>query len=122
MRLCLSRGLLGLCLSFPCLAGDTSWTTPDTLWELAYVSVAAMDCSQSRQIENGGRYEQDPVLPRHPSARTITQLTLLNVAAHATISWVLPSPWRRRFQVISFSIEAGVVSSNYIHAGLKVKF
>ena len=115
-------GLLALCLALPCRAGDRSpWTTQDTLWELGYAATVAMDCSQSRQIENGG-YERNPLLPRHPSAKTITQLCVLNVIAHVGISYVLKTPWRRRFQVATVVIEAGVVADNYYRAGVKLKF
>ncbi|MGA2079232.1 MAG: hypothetical protein ABSH53_01255 [Holophaga sp.] len=43
------------------------WTRTDSLWELAYASVVAMDCTQSMQITPSGRYERNPVLPKHPS-------------------------------------------------------
>ena len=122
MTIRLARGALALCLALPCLAGAEPWTLRDTAWELSYVAVVAMDCSQSRQIENGGRYERNPMLPRHPSARTILQLGILNVTAHATVSYLLPAPWRRRFQMVSVGIEAGVVSDNYFRAGVKLKF
>ncbi len=123
MKMRLAGALAALCLCMPCLASDTNpWTTQDTLWELSYAAVVAMDCSQSRQIEGSGRYERNPLLPRHPSARTITRLCILNVAAHATISYVLPRPWRRRFQVVSVVVETGVVADNYCRAGIKVKF
>ncbi|BDU75801.1 hypothetical protein [Mesoterricola sediminis] len=122
MRLRLARGLLLLCLAAPCSAARDPWTRQDTLWELSYVAVVAMDCSQSRQIEDGGRYERNPLLPRHPSARQITQLCLLNAAAHAGISYALPRPWRRRFQTVTIALEAAVVTDNYVRAGLRVKF
>jgi len=122
MRIRLSRGLLALCLALPCSAAREPWTLQDTLWELSYDAVLAMDCSQSRQIEGSDRYERNPLLPRHPSAKTITQLCILNAVAHAGISYVLPKPWRRRFQVVTVVIEAGVVSDNYIRAGVRVKF
>ena len=117
----LTWGLAALCLGMPCRAADP-WSKSDTAWELSYVAMVAMDCSQSRQIEDGNRYERNPLLPRHPSARTITQLCILNVVAHAAISYVLPRPWRRRFQVVSVVLEAGVVADNYYRAGIKVKF
>ena len=122
MTIRLARGALALCLALPCFAGPDPWTIRDTAWELSYVATVAMDCSQSRQIENGGRYERNPMLPRHPSARTILQLGILNVTAHATVSYLLPAPWRRRFQMVSVGIEAGVVSDNYFRAGVKLKF
>lgn len=116
-------GLAALCLCMPCRAADRApWTAADTAWELSYVAAVAMDCSQSRQIEDGNRYERNPLLPRHPSARTITQLCVLNVVAHATLSWALPRPWRRRFQVASVVLEVAVVADNYYRAGVRVKF
>jgi len=117
----LTWGLAALGLAMPTQAADP-WSKADTAWELSYVAMVAMDCSQSRQIEDGGRYERNPLLPRHPSAKTITQLCILNVVAHAAISYALPRPWRRRFQTVTFVLEAGVVADNYYRAGVKVKF
>lgn len=113
--------LLCLCLA-PTLSARDPWTRRDTLWELAYVAAVAMDVSQSRQIEDGGRFERNPFLPRHPSAAAITNLGILNVAAHAGISWLLPSPWRRRWQAVTVAVEVFVVADNHIRAGVRVNF
>jgi len=114
--------LLCLCLASAPMAARDPWTTRDTLWELAYVAAVAMDVSQSRQIEDGGRYERNPLLPRYPSARTITNLGILNVAANPGISYLLPSPWRRRWQAATVVVELAVVADNHIRAGVRVKF
>ena len=122
MTLRLARGLLALCLALPLAAEGAPWTREDTLWELSYVAVVAMDCSQSRQIQSTGREERNPLLPRHPSSKTIAQLSILNVAAHAGISLMLNRKWRGRFQKVSVAIEAAVVADNYFRAGVRLNF
>lgn len=98
------------------------WTHEDTLWEIAYVTVVAMDCSQSCQFQQLGRYERNPFLPRHPNARTMRMICLGSVAGQAAISVVLPATWRRPWQVTTVSLEVAAVADNYFRAGLSIKF
>lgn len=118
----LAPGLVALCLALPAAAEGAPWTKQDTLWELSYAAVVAMDCSQSRQIQSTGREERNPLLPRHPSSKTIAQLSILNVAAHVGISTLLNRTWRVRFQRVSVAIEATVVADNYFRAGVRLNF
>jgi hypothetical protein len=103
-------------------AAPDPWTRTDTLWEAAFAAVVAMDCGQSVQIDPTGRYERNPVLPRHPDPRTVRMICLGSVAGHVIVSRVLPVPWRRRFQAATVALEVAAVSSNYFYAGLSIKF
>jgi len=98
------------------------WTRDDTLWEIGYVAVVAMDCSQSCQFQQLGRYERNPFLPRHPNARTMRMICLGSVVGQAGISYVLPAKWRRPWQAATVSLEVAAVADNYFQAGLSIKF
>jgi len=98
------------------------WTHEDTLWEIGYVTVVAMDCSQSCQITELGRYERNPFLTRHPNRRTMCWICVGSVVGQATISYVLPVKWRRHWQVATVSLEVAAVADNYFRAGLSIKF
>ena len=98
------------------------WSTADTLWEVAYASVVAVDCTQSVQITPSGRYERNPFLPKHPSANTFKFVCTASVVGHVAISYCLPVKWRRDWQVITFFAEGASVTSNYFYAGLAIKF
>jgi len=115
---------LALALALPVTAADSPWTTRDTLWESAFMAVLALDCSQSRKIENPGNpvFEADRLLPAKPRARTILGMSAATALGHAGISCLLPSPWRRRWQVVTLSVEAWVVEDNYFRVGMKFSF
>lgn len=98
------------------------WTRTDTLWELGFLAVVAMDCGQSTQLNELGRYERNPLLPRHPTPTTMRMICLGSVIGHLAVSYCLPSPWRRRFQAVTLVLEAAAVTDNYYRAGLRIRF
>ena len=98
------------------------WTRTDTYWELGYLAVVAMDCGQSCQINELGRYERNPFLPRQPNPRTVRMIYLGSVVGQAAIAYVLPVKWRRAWQVTTVTLEVAAVSDNYFRAGLSIKF
>jgi len=98
------------------------WTRADTWWEVAFATVVAMDCRQSVHLEEDGRYERNPVLPRHPDARTIRMICLGSVVGHLAVSLALPARARRRWQAVTLVLEAATVTDNYFRAGLRIRF
>jgi hypothetical protein len=98
------------------------WTATDTWWEVAFATVVALDCSQSVQIKPLGRYERNPLLPRHPSPGTMELICLGSVLGHTGVSYCLPVKWRRDFQVVTVFLETATVTDNYFRAGLSIKF
>jgi len=114
---------LGLSLSVTARAFTPEpWTRTDTLWELAYASAVAADCTQSMQITPSGRYERNPVLPKHPSPNTFKFICAASVAGHFAISYCLPVKFRRDWQVVTVFLETAAVTDNYFRAGLSIKF
>jgi hypothetical protein len=103
------------------LAG-APWTREDTWWEVSYAALVAMDCGQSCQMQKLHLYERNPVLPRHPNARSMRMICLGSVLGHAAVSYVLPVKWRRPFQMGTVFLEAGTVADNYFRAGVSIKF
>ena len=99
-----------------------AWSRTDTYWELAYVAVVAMDCSQSCQLQGLDRCERNPFLPRQPNPRTMRMICLGSVVGQAAIAYVLPGKWRRAWQVTTVTLEVAAVSDNYFRAGLSIKF
>lgn len=115
--------LLAFGLLVPASAWEPApWTRADTLWEIGFAAVVAMDYGQSRQIMPLGRYERNPFLPRQPSPRTVGLICLGSVAGHLGVSCLLPVTWRRRWQVTTVFLEAAAVTDNYFRAGLSIKF
>jgi len=98
------------------------WTTKDTLWEVAYAGLVLVDCKQSCKIQEQGRIEQNPFLPRCPNPRTMRAICAGSVLGHVAVSYLLPAKWRRRFQVGTVFLEAVVVQDNYYRAGIRIKF
>jgi hypothetical protein len=115
---------LGLCAaSAPARAWEPGpWTRADTWWEVAFAAVVAMDCGQSEQIQRDGRYERNPILPRHPSPGTMRLICLGSVAGHLAVSLALPTKARRPWQAVTVFLEATTVTDNYFRAGLRVRF
>jgi len=98
------------------------WTFADTCWEMGFAAVVAMDCAQSEQLDFLGRYERNPLLPRHPDRKTVRLICLGSITGHAAISFCLPVGWRRGWQGVTIFLEAATVTDNYYRAGLRVRF
>lgn len=115
---------LGLCLApAPARAWEPGpWTRADTWWEAAFATVVAMDCAQSEQLDKDGRYERNPVLPRHPNPSTRRLICLGSVAGHLAVSLALPTRARRTWQAVTVVLEAATVTDNYFRAGLRIRF
>jgi hypothetical protein len=115
---------LGLFLaSAPARAWEPGpWTTADTWWEVAFATAVALDCRQSVQLEQDGRYERNPVLPHHPNARTMKVICLGSVVGHLAVSLALPTQVRRSWQAVTVVLEAATVTDNYFRAGLRIRF
>jgi len=105
-----------------CFAGD--WTTVDTVWQSAYTLALIGDCAQSRDAANYYPYkymETNPVLGEHPSKGRIDNVCLATAIGHLGISYLLPAPWRRVWQVGTTVVEVGVVIHQH-SIGLKFQF
>ena len=112
--------LLVLMLLIPsvCFAGD--WTSTDTAWEAAYLGALTVDCLQAR--DTNPRYiERNPVLGPYPSRGKIDNLCALSAIGHLGMSYVLPSDWRRTWQISTVAIELVIIRHQY-EIGLKLSW
>ena len=112
--------LLAVMLLVPsvCFAGD--WSKIDTAWELGYLGVMTIDCLQARDTRP--QYvERNPLLGEHPSKGRIDNLCLASAIGHFGVSYVLPSDWRRIWQISTIAAEIVVVQHQY-RIGLKMTF
>jgi hypothetical protein len=88
------------------------WTWQDTAWEAGYQLALLADHQQSEGICGGPYYEQNPLLPKHMSQRTLNAACVLSSLGHFAVSYALPTSKRRTWQVATFAVEASVVDHN----------
>lgn len=99
------------------------WTALDTAAEAVFATAVAVDYAQTRwnldtDVNGDGRrdgHEQNPLLGRHPSRATLGVWCLASVAAHATISYMLPREWRTAWNMVTITVEVTNVGLNFDH-------
>ena len=98
------------------------WTDEDTAFQAAQTAMLYMDYRQTRQIYlYPDLHELNPILGPHPSAIAIRNHFISIGLLDAGIAYVLPSPWRRRFQLSGIVFEGWVVHHNAM-LGLQIPF
>jgi hypothetical protein len=109
------------------------WTWQDTAWESAAAGALALDWGttldgayrrnhwHSSHGRLGWHEETNPILGRRPKAAEINAYFVSAIALHVGVAAVLPSGWRRAWQVGTVGVEAYVVRGN-VRAGLTVRF
>lgn len=109
------------------------WTWQDTAWEGGAIAALALDWGTTRdlawrnshQVRGGRRYaeheECNPVLGHHPSMQQVNTYFATAIVTHAAIATLLPSRWRRAWQVSALGLEIVAVGSNF-QASLSVRF
>lgn len=112
--------IIVLLISSPVFGSD--WSKKDTAYQLTYTALHIIDWGQTRNIVNNGRYyDNNPVLGKHPSMGEVNTYFILTLLGYTTISYILPSKYRRYWQVGTIVIQSGVVGHNF-NIGLKVDF
>ena len=123
--------LIVFCLFFstPALSFD-SWTGEDTVCEVTFAGITAIDLMQTNRFVGDGYEERNPVLGKHPSRTEVNTLIPLAIAGHAIIAYMLPAEtvlWgyklrpRRMWQNVWIGIEMGAVNHNHVH-GVRISF
>lgn len=121
------RAVLALILAtIPALHAGDPWTHADTARELTYVGLTTLDWGTTLDIQADNaagrfRYEQNPLLGRHPSRAKINALIPASMALHYLVARLLPERWRAAFQYVSIGAEITAVSHNYA-VGLRLDF
>ena len=114
---------LAILLFLPSLAFGGDWTKDDTLWQLAYTGVLAMDCAQTRWGASHPKefQEGNKLIGPYPSKGKIDNICLGMALGHFGVSYALPLGYRRFWQFGSVMIEATVVFHN-ASLGVKMEF
>jgi len=109
LTLALSMSLVG-CASFN---PPAEWAKEDTQREAAFLTVDAMDWSQTLKIaQHPELYETNPILGMHPTNAAINSYFIVGAVTHYAIAQALPPKQRKYFQVGWTIIEVWVVIQN----------
>ena len=102
-------------------ASDHHWTRTDTALEVSYIALETMDLLTTSVVAaQPSKYrEVNPLLGAHPSHLEIDAFFAATTLAHVGISYLLPSPYRRVWQLTTVAVKAGFVGWN-VHAGIQV--
>lgn len=110
---------------FLALASPThaEWTKTDTAFQVGYSIFHIIDWGQTRDIaKNPDKFQESSwYLGKHPSVGKVDTYFGLTLIGHTTVSYLLPSKYRRWWQVGWIGIESYHVGRN-INAGVKISF
>jgi hypothetical protein len=101
-------------------AAADAWTPADSALEATYVTLAAADYLQTRQIARDGR-ESNPIMGSHGQRVDVNLYFAATTAAHVVAAALLPQPYRAIVQMVGISVQATTVGRNYA-AGYVVRF
>jgi hypothetical protein len=91
-----------------------AWTASDTILEVTFVAVLAVDMSQTLWFTRHTRLEEsNPIMGTHPSTARILTYNAACAATHATIAYLLPKPYRTIWQATWIAVEAQSVGWNW---------
>lgn len=125
-----------LAVATPALASDErerrEWQRSDSVLEATYAALHLVDWSQTLYIATRpppppGRPpplwdgEANPILGRRPTRIGVHAYMAGTLAAHLTVSLLLPRPYRTVWQSVTIGVEAGVVGMNWT-AGVRLGF
>lgn len=99
------------------------WTKADTLWQVSYSLLHSADWAQTRYVARHPQkfYEANPILGKHPSIGKVNLYFGATLVGHAAISYILPKPYRRYWQIFWMGVEVGCVTYNF-SGGVKFDF
>lgn len=87
------------------LALGAEWSPADTHREVAFQGLLLADVAATVAAQRQGARENNPMLGRHPSVRTVALWGAGASLAHLGISLVLPGEWRVAWQYGSIGVE-----------------
>lgn len=95
------------------------WTKEDTYWQIALTLSEIIDWNQS--INSLGHPESNPFLHKYPSEEEFNRWFTFAIISDMTIAYILPSKYRRIWQISNVGIELYCVNNNY-QLGIKTSF
>lgn len=120
MKITLVALILALA-SFTARAQSNDWTNTDTAMQAAVTAALVIDWRQTRQaMANPQAYrEMNPMIGH--SARAVNQYFAGSIIGSAALAYVLPRPWRERFQAGTLAVEIVAIGRNK-SVGLRIGF
>jgi len=105
----------------PSFASD--WSSSDTKREAVYLVLHTADWAQTREIARNPDkwYEQNSMLGSHPSISQVDQYFIATAALQFAIAYYLPAEYRKVFQYLSITHDAGYVAHNF-SIGIQARF
>jgi hypothetical protein len=84
------------------------------LLEAIYQALQAIDASQTHYTGRNPQrlYEENPIMGKHPSKDKINAYFGATGLGHAALSYALPDPWDKIFQMLSIGVEGGQIMDN----------
>lgn len=129
--------VLGIALVFSASAANAEenrrkWARTDTVAEVVSLLPYVIDWGQTLHIANHEREyfadgswenceETNPILGRKPSRGRVNIYFATSIAGHFLISRLLPNPYRRIWQAVTFGYEVGMVVKNDA-IGIRIEF
>lgn len=98
-------------------ATSRQWTKTDTLLEVGFLAVEAIDWSQTVQMAEFSEAHRsitdvNPILGPHSTPWGVTGYFATTTALHAGVAYLLPKPMRAVWQMAWIGLEAGTVAHN----------
>ena len=115
--------ILLLLMPFQAQAFD-EWTKKDTAYQITYSIFHVLDWRQTQNIAKSEEhciYESNPIIGQCASSSDVNAYFIATLALHTSIAYMLPSQYRRLWQITWIGLEAGTVALNY-SAGIRLDF
>lgn len=108
--------ILIILLFFPLQANAfDKWTKTDTGLQVTYGVLHIIDWGQTLDIARNPDkfYEMNPLLGKHPSIGKVNTYFIGTLIGHTAIAYILPSKYRRIWQIVWIGIEGKTVVNNF---------
>lgn len=112
--------LIAIALSVvPRCSRADEWTSTDTAFQLTMTTLQIVDWGQTRYFLDRPYIgdESNPLLGSNPSRLKLNLMVGGAIVGHAVVSYLLPQPWRRVWQMVGIIAEAGAVGNNRMYIG-----
>lgn len=109
--------------SFDILQAQDKWTKADMNYQVAYTVLHLIDWGQTRYISKhpNEHYEINPLIGKHPSIGRVNTFMISSLILHTGISYLLPSKYRRMWQISTGTVKSGLIIHND-SIGIKIDF
>lgn len=106
---------------FPTLA-YADWSKKDTYRQVASLTLFSIDWKQTQYIATHSEfYETNLILGKYPSVEEVNIYFTTLMVSHTIIAYLLPSDWRKLWQVVWIGASFKQISNNY-SIGIKLSF